>query len=157
MDNNINQVVDAVANQQKFKEKRKPKGEIKFNISLNVEQKQAKQIILDNTITVLTGLAGSGKAQDVNSLVITPDGTKRIGDIVSGDYVISEEGKPIKVLEVFPQGKKDLYKITFSDGFSTVCCKEHLWNVIRRDNLHCETNRNNKPNKKYNVYETLSL
>jgi len=61
MNNNINQVVDAIANQQKFKEKRKPKGEIKFNISLNAEQKVAKQMILDNTITVLTGLAGSGK------------------------------------------------------------------------------------------------
>ena len=38
--------------------KRKPKNPIKFNISLNEEQKHAKSVILHNTITVLTGLAG---------------------------------------------------------------------------------------------------
>ena len=40
---------------------KKPKGPIKFQISLNEEQKQAKEMILDNTITVLKGMAGSGK------------------------------------------------------------------------------------------------
>ncbi len=42
-------------------EKRKPKGPIKFQISLNEEQKQAKDIILENPVTVLRGQAGSGK------------------------------------------------------------------------------------------------
>lgn len=138
-------------------EKRKPKGPIKFSISLNEEQKEAKSIILNNTVILLKGQAGSGKAQDLDSIVITPTGFKRIGDIKPGDFVISEEGKPIKVLEIFPQGKKDIYKITFSDGSSTNCCKEHLWNVINRSNLHNPISRNNKPNKKYQLYETLSL
>ncbi|MDD3986018.1 MAG: PhoH family protein [Methanobacterium sp.] len=40
---------------------RKPKGEIRFQLSLNEEQKEAKQIILDNPITLLKGAAGSGK------------------------------------------------------------------------------------------------
>jgi phosphate starvation-inducible PhoH-like protein len=44
-----------------FKEKRKPKNPIKFKISLNEEQKEAKAKILDNTITLLAGAAGSGK------------------------------------------------------------------------------------------------
>ena len=34
---------------------------IKFKISLNEEQKEAKQKILDNTLTLLAGRAGSGK------------------------------------------------------------------------------------------------
>lgn len=38
------------------------KGEIKYNVSLNEEQKKAKQLILDNQITVITGRAGSGKS-----------------------------------------------------------------------------------------------
>lgn len=42
--------------------KRKPKGQIKFQITLSDEQKQAKAQILDNTITVLKGSAGSGKS-----------------------------------------------------------------------------------------------
>ena len=42
--------------------KRKPKGPIKFQIVLTEEQKQAKATILDSTITVLKGSAGSGKS-----------------------------------------------------------------------------------------------
>lgn len=41
--------------------KRKPKGPIKFNIQLNEEQKQAKSLIIENPITMLKGMAGSGK------------------------------------------------------------------------------------------------
>lgn len=44
-----------------FKEKRKPKNPIKFKLVLNEEQKEAKAKILDNTITLLAGAAGSGK------------------------------------------------------------------------------------------------
>ena len=42
-------------------EKRKPKNPIKFNITLNEEQKVAKSEILNNTVTLLKGQAGSGK------------------------------------------------------------------------------------------------
>ena len=41
--------------------KRRPKGPIKFNVQLNEEQKHAKALILDSPITVLKGMAGSGK------------------------------------------------------------------------------------------------
>jgi phosphate starvation-inducible PhoH-like protein len=44
-----------------FKDKRKPKGEIKFKLSLNDEQKEAKQTILENPVVLLKGMAGSGK------------------------------------------------------------------------------------------------
>jgi len=59
----IENIIDSVANSKNdpFKDKRRPKNPIKFNISLNEEQKRAKQLILDNHITVLTGAAGSGK------------------------------------------------------------------------------------------------
>lgn len=40
---------------------KKPKGEIKFQLTLNDEQKEAKRVILDSPITVLKGMAGSGK------------------------------------------------------------------------------------------------
>jgi len=48
-------------NEEVFREKKKPKGEIKFKLSLNEEQKDAKQIILDNPVVLLKGMAGSGK------------------------------------------------------------------------------------------------
>jgi phosphate starvation-inducible PhoH-like protein len=44
-----------------FKEKRKPKNDIKFGITLNEEQKIAKSIILQNHIIAIKGKAGSGK------------------------------------------------------------------------------------------------
>jgi len=44
-----------------YRPKRVPKNPIKFKLQLNEEQKLAKQTILDNTITLLAGGAGSGK------------------------------------------------------------------------------------------------
>lgn len=41
---------------------RERKGEIKYKIVLNEEQKEAKRIIIDNQITIITGRAGSGKS-----------------------------------------------------------------------------------------------
>jgi phosphate starvation-inducible PhoH-like protein len=46
---------------QIFKEKRKPKNPITFKLTLNEEQKLAKQVILDTPVTLLRGMAGSGK------------------------------------------------------------------------------------------------
>jgi phosphate starvation-inducible PhoH-like protein len=44
-----------------YRPKRIPKNPIKFKLQLNTEQKEAKQAILNNTITLLAGSAGSGK------------------------------------------------------------------------------------------------
>lgn len=53
--------MDITSNEDIFKEKRKPKNPIKFKIELNSEQKEAKAKILQNTVTLLAGAAGSGK------------------------------------------------------------------------------------------------
>ncbi len=44
-----------------YRPKRIPKNPINFKLQLNEEQKQAKSIVLENTITLLAGRAGSGK------------------------------------------------------------------------------------------------
>lgn len=41
---------------------RERKGEIKYEVSLNEEQKEAKRLIIDNQIVIITGQAGSGKS-----------------------------------------------------------------------------------------------
>jgi phosphate starvation-inducible PhoH-like protein len=48
-------------NDEVFKAKRKPKNPITFKVQLNEEQKAAKAIILESSVTVVTGAAGSGK------------------------------------------------------------------------------------------------
>ena len=45
-----------------FKQKKAPKGPIKFQVSLNDEQKAAKEKILTSTVSVIRGKAGSGKS-----------------------------------------------------------------------------------------------
>ena len=73
-----------------------------------------------------------GKAQPLNTKIITPYGYKFMKDIKIGDYVIGGDGKQHKVIGVYPQGKKEVYEITFKDGRKTKCCKEHLWNVTTK-------------------------
>lgn len=73
---------------------------------------------------------GLGKDQNVNELALTPYGWRKMGSLKVGDEVIGSNGKPTKILGVFPQGIKDQYKITFSDGFSAECGLEHLWTVF---------------------------
>lgn len=41
---------------------RNRKGEIQYQVTLNAEQKAAKQLIIDNQIVIVTGRAGSGKS-----------------------------------------------------------------------------------------------
>jgi len=48
-------------NDEVFQAKRRPKNPIKFNLHLNEEQKHAKEVILSNSVTVIRGMAGSGK------------------------------------------------------------------------------------------------
>lgn len=49
-------------NDEVFRKKRVPKNPIKFDVTLNEEQKIAKDVILNNTVTILKGKAGSGKS-----------------------------------------------------------------------------------------------
>ncbi len=70
-----------------------------------------------------------GRAQPLQSLVLTPDGFRRIGTLEVGDLVTGSDGRPTPVLGVFPQGRKDVFRVHTQDGASTVCCAEHLWAV----------------------------
>ena len=71
------------------------------------------------------------KAQPLDSLIKIPDGWKRMGDIQVGDTVCTPDGGTAPVTGVFPQGMKDVYRITFEDGRFTECCDEHLWKVYK--------------------------
>lgn len=78
-------------------------------------------------IIFVSGPAGTAKAQPLDADIITPQGIVKMGELSVEDEVFSQNGKPTKILEIHPQGPKNIYKITFSDGTSTECCGEHLW------------------------------
>jgi ATP-dependent DNA helicase RecG len=96
---------------------------------------------------LLQGEVGSGKAQPVHSLVLTPGGFKRMGAIGVGDEVINPTGEITVVTGVFPQGLRDTWRVVFSDGTSAECDDEHLWSVKtscgwhRGDTPHVKTTR----------------
>lgn len=77
----------------------------------------------------LTGNAGSGKAQPHSAAVLTPKGWRTIGDLTIGDDVTTPDNGFAKVLNVFPQGKQRVYKLTFGDGRTTRATSDHLWKV----------------------------
>jgi phosphate starvation-inducible PhoH-like protein len=74
-----------------------------------------------------------GRAQPVATPVLTPDGFRPIGSLAVGDLVIGSDGKPTPVLGVYPQGEKDIYRVTTQDGASTLASGDHLWAVATRD------------------------
>ncbi|GAB2931996.1 hypothetical protein GCM10027075_35630 [Streptomyces heilongjiangensis] len=78
---------------------------------------------------LLQGEVGSGKAQPLDSLVLTPSGFRRMGDMSRGDEVIVPTGEIALVSGVFPQGERDVWRVVLSDGSSVECDDEHLWIV----------------------------
>jgi phosphate starvation-inducible PhoH-like protein len=71
-----------------------------------------------------------GRAQPVTSMVLTPSGFAPIGSLRVGDLVIGSNGLPTPVLGVYPQGRKEVFRLRTQDGASTLCCGEHLWHVF---------------------------
>jgi len=72
---------------------------------------------------------GTGKAQPIDTPVLTSMGWRSIGSLKIGDQVIGSNGKSTEVMGVFPQGKLPVFRVNFNDGASTRCCAEHLWSV----------------------------
>lgn len=70
-----------------------------------------------------------GKALLDSELIYTPYGPKKIGFADIGDIIYGDDGKLTTVEGVYPQGFVDMYKVTFEDGRSIVCCGQHQWKV----------------------------
>lgn len=85
-------------------------------------------------LIIIAGRPSMGKAQPLSSKVLLKDGTWRaMGDLRLGDELASTDGKPSRVMGVYPQGEKEIFTVRFSDGRHTRACAEHLWRVMYRD------------------------
>ncbi len=80
---------------------------------------------------VLYPMIGWGKEVLNSSKIMTPEGYKTIDAINIGDSVCNPDGGTSQVTGVFPQGKKELYKFTFSDGRTVVAGLEHQWKASK--------------------------
>lgn len=70
-----------------------------------------------------------GKALLDSELIYTPYGPKKIGFADIGDIIYGDDGKLTTIVGVYSQGFVDMYKVTFEDGRSIVCCGQHQWKV----------------------------
>lgn len=91
-------------------------------------------------LTIRAAPSGLGKALPNNMTIATPAGDRKVWQIAPGDYIFGSDGKPTKVLAIWPQAEeKDIWKVSFEDGRETECCGEHLWSFYRRCRKELET------------------
>lgn len=72
-----------------------------------------------------------GKELKDSTLVPTPKGFVRHGDLKVGDYVFGRDGQPVRVKWVSPKVMSE-YIVTFSDGQEIECHGNHEWVVYDR-------------------------
>ena len=117
--------------------------------TLYQHQEEGVKFLLSRNGCILADDMGLGKLEVTSNQVFTPNGRRKIGDLKVGDQIIGSNGKACNITGVFPQGVKDLYKITFNDGYSILVGKEHLWSVSSNNSGENSKNRENR-------YVTLS-
>ncbi|HEY8933051.1 MAG TPA: AAA family ATPase [Rariglobus sp.] len=106
--------------------------EQKAGFAFAEQQRAGLKNALVSKISILTGGPGTGKAQPLVAQVLTPDGFRPLGSLRIGSLIITAEGTIAPLKGIYPQGKKDIFRVTFSDGRSTLCCDDHLWRVWTR-------------------------
>lgn len=74
-----------------YVEKRRPKRPIRFKVQLNEEQKIAKDLIINNPITVLKGMAGSGKTLLAAQVGLDMLFTKRVDKVIISRPTVAKE------------------------------------------------------------------
>ncbi len=95
------------------------------------KQREALEILTANKYSkfLYGGGAGSAKAQPLDSKVYTPFGFKKMRDVKIGDVIKHPVSGNTNVIAIHPQGDKEIFEITFSDGAKARCCEDHLWKV----------------------------
>jgi hypothetical protein len=68
-------------------------------------------------------------AQPLDAKIATPIGWKKNGDLIVGDRVLDPDGGTAVVEDIYPQGKKAIYRLVTKSGASTECSEDHLWTL----------------------------
>jgi replicative DNA helicase len=86
--------------------------------------------LMPGSVIVMAGRPGMGKAQPLNAKVLLADGSwTTMGALSFGSQLASVDGHPSVVTGIYPQGEREVFRVTLSDGRSTLACAEHLWTV----------------------------
>jgi replicative DNA helicase len=101
-----------------------PTGYDRFNDMTSGFQKQ--------DLIIIAARPSMGKAQPLDARVLTRRGFVCMGSLQVGNELASIDGAPSRVIGIFPQGERQLYRVEFSDGRDAECCAEHLWRISYR-------------------------
>lgn len=97
----------------------------------------------------LVGLqTGMGKSLRASTPIKTPNGWKKKSEIQVGDKVTAYDGSETVVTGVYPQGKLQLYRVTFADGRTCDCSIDHLWQIYYVNTVK---------NKRWRVVDTKEM
>lgn len=92
-------------------------------------QLEGVRYAIDHKRCIFGDQPGLGKLQSYNSLIATPRGFVKMGTLEVGDELFGKDGNIHRVEAIYEHGTKDLYRVTFNDGVSTLAGMEHLWSV----------------------------
>ena len=106
-----------------------------------VDPESIPRLMASGTIEVAPLAYMRGRAQPYDAKVLTPNGFMPMGTLRIGDLVVGSDGLPTPVLGVYPQGVKEVYRVTTQDGAATLACGEHLWTVTTPDDRRRGTTR----------------
>lgn len=99
-------------------------------IMLREHQVRAVNTYLQDLQCIQSISTGAGKAQPLWSKIKVPNGWKTMADIEINDVVTTPDGSTAKVVGVYAQGLKPVYRFTFKDGRTAEACEDHLWEVF---------------------------
>ncbi len=88
--------------------------------------------LLPAQVMIVLAKTNVGKSTVIDTVIPTPKGYTKMGDLVVGDEVFGRNGKPTKVLGVFDQGLLPTFRMAFRDHTYVDCSPDHIWTVRYR-------------------------
>lgn len=101
-----------------------------------------------NKQNFLTAANQVSKGHPDTSVIPTPTGFKNFGDLKIGDFVFSESGVPVEIIDFPWIGEDACYEVEFNDGTSTQVTKDHLWKCRTSEERFRKTYTNNRKGSK---------
>lgn len=103
---------------------------------LNIEEEVKSWFYQSSGAILVCGPTGSGKALHIDTLIPTPTGMKRVGEIKIGDKIYDKDKNLTEVLDIHQASKKDkLYKITLENCEVFKASGPHEWVVHNNKGL----------------------
>lgn len=103
---------------------------------LNIEEEVKSWFYQSSGAILVCGPTGSGKALHIDTLIPTPTGMKRVGEIKIGDKIYDKDKNLTEVLDIHQASRKDkLYKITLENGEVFKASGPHEWVVHNNKGL----------------------